>query len=176
MAEPALRWFTSPADVDRELHEALIGCWARVSNAGGAVGFPFLPVDEAEVRGAAGRLVGGLSTGRQLLVATVEDRLAGWLALTRNDWELTRHWATVTRVQSDLPHRGQGVGAALMREVARHAREDLGLEQLHLDVRSGLGLEDFYARLGWRVVGRWPSAMRLAEGDDRDEILMLLEL
>jgi hypothetical protein len=50
----------------------------------------------------------------------------------------------------------------------------MGLEQLHLAVRGGTGLEHFYARLGWREIGRWPGALRLAPGDDRDEILMVL--
>jgi hypothetical protein len=38
------------------------------------------------------------------------------------------------------------------------AHEDMGLEQLHLAARGGIGLEGFYARLGWREIGRWPSA------------------
>ncbi len=50
----------------------------------------------------------------------------------------------------------------------------MGLEQLHLAVRGGMGLETFYGRLGWREVGRWPGALRLRPGDDRDEVLMLL--
>ena len=54
------------------------------------------------------------------------------------------------------------------------ARQDMGLEQLHLAARGGMGLEHFYARLGWREIGRWPGALRLAPGDDRDEVLMVL--
>jgi predicted N-acetyltransferase YhbS len=79
-------------------------------------------------------------------------------------------------VQTALAYRGRGVGQALMGEVARSAREDLGLEQLHLELRAGLGLEAFYGRLGWQEVGRWPGALRLAEHDRRDEVLMLLRL
>lgn len=58
----------------------------------------------------------------------------------------------------------------------RHvARDEMGLEQLHLAARGGgTGLEDFYARLGWREVGRWPGKLRLAPDDTRDEILMIL--
>ena len=63
-----------------------------------------------------------------------------------------------------------------MEEVARSARGDLGLDQLHLELRSGQGLEGFYQSCGWREVGRWPGALRLGPGDDRDEVLMLLEL
>jgi predicted N-acetyltransferase YhbS len=63
-----------------------------------------------------------------------------------------------------------------MHEVARAARDDLKLEQLHLELRAGLGLEAFYGRFGWEVVGRWPGALRLSEHDNRDEVLMFLAL
>lgn len=78
-------------------------------------------------------------------------------------------------MQTDLAWRGRGVGAALMTEVARAAAVD-GLERLHIEVRGGQGLEEFYFRLGWEVVGRWPGALRLAPGDDREEVLMVLRL
>jgi GNAT superfamily N-acetyltransferase len=71
-------------------------------------------------------------------------------------------------------HRGRGIGSALMRRLQEIARDEMGLEQLHLEARGG-GLEAFYSRLGWREIGRWPRALRLAPGDDRDEILMVLE-
>jgi hypothetical protein len=31
------------------------------------------------------------------------------------------------------------------------------------------GLEAFYERFGWTVVGTWPSALQIAPGDRRDE-------
>ena len=37
-----------------------------------------------------------------------------------------------------------------------------------------MGLEEFYGRLGWREIGRWPGALRFGASDDRDEVLMLL--
>ena len=112
----------------------------------------------------------------RLLVALDADELLGWLVVERNRSRLTSHWARVSRVQTALAHRGVGVGKALMEEVARSARHDLGLEQLHLELRSGEGLEGFYQSCGWRVVGRWPAALRLDVDDDRDEVLMMLEL
>lgn len=62
-----------------------------------------------------------------------------------------------------------------MRELREVAGGELGLEQLRLAARGGEGLEDFYGRLGWREVGRWPGALRLAPHDTRDEVLMLLD-
>jgi GNAT superfamily N-acetyltransferase len=171
----ALRWYAESHDVDDELVDALAD-WMRVANAGGAVGFPFLPVAQPEVRAAAQSMVASLANGMRLLVAARDASVAGWLLLTRNDSPLTAHWATVTRVQTDLAFRGQGVGVQLMTEVARFAKEALSLEQLHLELRGGAGLEDFYRKLGWSEVGRWPGALRLAKDDDRDEVLMLLRL
>jgi len=171
----SLRWLTSPDELSQPLLDELVGCWLRVSNAGGAVGFPFLPVDERAVRTAAVELRASLDGATRVLVATVDGALVGWSLLRSNASPLTRHWASVSRVQTDLAVRGSGVGGALMREVARAAADE-GLEQLHLEVRGGQGLEDFYARLGWEVVGRWPAALRLRPGDDRDEVLMVLRL
>jgi hypothetical protein len=39
-----------------------------------------------------------------------------------------------------------------------------------------MGLEDFYARFGWRVVGAWPGALQIGPGDRRDEVLLQLDL
>ncbi|MFC0527930.1 hypothetical protein ACFFIA_09675, partial [Phytohabitans kaempferiae] len=63
----------------------------------------------------------------------------------------------------------------LMREAERLARQ-LGREALHVTVRGGLGLEHFYAGLGYKEVGRLPGALRVGPGDDRDETLMWLPL
>lgn len=171
-----LRWVADPAQVDQGIGEQLLTCWRDVSNAGGAVGFPFPPVTNEPVRPAVEAMVESLGAADRLLLATADEALAGWLLLSANPSPLTRHWARVLRVQTALGYRGRGVGRALMGEVARSACEDLGLEQLHLELRAGLGLEEFYACLGWHEVGRRPGALRLAEHDRRDEILMLLRL
>ena len=49
-----------PEDVGPALRDALIGCWAEVSNAGGAVGFPFPPVRAADVAPALDVIVAEL--------------------------------------------------------------------------------------------------------------------
>ena len=69
--------------------------------------------------------------------------------------------------------QGRGCGAALMREAAVVASE-LGLAGLQASVRDGL--DGFYRRLGYREVGRVPGALRIAPGDDRDELFMWLDL
>lgn len=148
-----------------------------MSNAGGAVGLPFLPVGYDEVVSVAEVLIAGLDPQRsRLLLATVGGELAGWLNIRRDPLPLVAHWGTVHHVQTHLAHRGTGVGAALMHRARDTAQADMGLEQLRLAARAGVGLENFYRRLGWKEIGRWPGALRLAPGDDRDEILMALTL
>ncbi len=176
-AETSLRWLTTPDDVSDHLRRQLLDCWRDVVDAGGAVGFPGAPVTDEEVRPAVDAVIASLGpdTGR-LLVVSVDGDLAGWLVLVCNPDPLTAHWATVKRVQTSPRHRGRGIGRVLMTEVARAAREDVGLDSLHLDVRSGLGLEEFYRPFGWTEVGRWPAALQLAGTDRRDQVLMFLSL
>lgn len=175
-ATPDCRWLTTPAMVTRELRNELAACWREVSKAGGAVGFPFLPVSDDQVRPALEAMVESLDPQlNRLLLASIDGEVTGWLLLSGNPSPLTAHWARVLRVQTALEHRRAGIGRMLMDEAARSAREDLGLEQLHLELRSGLGLEAFYQSLDWQEIGRWPSALRLRE-DDRDEVLMFLPL
>ncbi len=109
-------------------------------------------------------------------MAGVEQAVAGWLLLRRDPHPLVAHCGVVNHVQTQVRYRGLGIGAALMRRVRQMARDEMGLERLGLTARGGLGLEDFYAKLGWVEVGRWPGALRVAPGDDRDEVLMSLTL
>ncbi|MEV0915749.1 GNAT family N-acetyltransferase [Streptomyces sp. NPDC049967] len=169
--------FTHPAEVTTECRRELVECWVEVSNAGGAAGFPFLPVSYEEVAPVAEALSDGLDQQcSRLLVATIGGAVAGWLNVRRDPYPLVAHWGTVHHVQTRLAFRGTGVGASLMHRARDMARADMGLEQLRLAARAGMGLEDFYGRLGWKEIGRWPGALRLATGDDRDEILMALTL
>jgi GNAT superfamily N-acetyltransferase len=175
--QTSLRWLTTAEMIDTRTSEDLTVCWREVANSGGAVGFPFPPVDEGEVRSASAAMIGSLDPQhRRLLVASTYDTLSGWLLLRASNNPLTQHWGEISRVQTSLRHRGTGIGRLLMEEAARCARDDLGLTQLHLVARGGLGLEDYYGRLGWREVGRWPDALKFSATDYRDEILMLLSL
>jgi GNAT superfamily N-acetyltransferase len=146
---------THPGDADPAVRQELTACWIAVTNAGGAAGFPFPPVNADHV-------------------ARINSALAGWVVLSRDPSPLIAHWGTVNHLQTQPAHRNQGIGSALMHGLRHIARDEMGLEQLHLAARGGTGLEDFYTRLGWREVGRWPGKLRLAPDDTRDEILMIL--
>jgi GNAT superfamily N-acetyltransferase len=166
----------SPVDVvDPALRNALLTCWTDVTNAGGAVGF-VPPVTETQVAPFLDALLDRVAQGRErLVVLRVDGELAGWAVLSLSVSPLRRHWATVLRVQVHPALQGRGLGRALLGGVHDVAR-DCGLEMLHLTVRGGYGLERFYAGLGYREFGRMPGAIRLAPGDDREEVHLVVRL
>ena len=161
--------------VDDVLHDELLACWTDVSNAGGAVGF-VPPVTRDDVAPVLGRLLEGVRSGRDVLaVLSVDGVTAGWATLVGFSSPLRKHWATVLRVQVHPSRQGQGLGRALMEGVHDIARSR-GLEFLHLGARGGTGVDDFYRGLGYTEVGRVPGAIRVAPGDDREEILLVHRL
>ena len=168
---------TEPETITPALRRQLIDCWTGVTNAGAEGGFPFPPVAEREVAPVADALIDGLApNSARLLMATRDTTLVSWVFLKRDPDPLVAHWGTVQHLQTHPAHRGRGQIIALLRELRRVARDEMGLEQLHLSVRGGLGSEKFYGIHGWREIGRWPNALRLAPNVTRDEILMILAL
>jgi GNAT superfamily N-acetyltransferase len=174
LSGPSLRWCTAPAEVSAALRSELTACWRDVVNAGGAVGFAEeAPVSDEVVGPVVEQLVARLDARlSRLLVATRGEEVLGWLVLTGNADPVTAHWARVRHVQTRPSARGAGVGRALLTELHRSARHDLGLAHLRLEVRGGMGLEEFYGRFGWTVAGTWPGALRFTRHGVRDEVLM----
>ncbi|WP_370375501.1 N-acetyltransferase family protein [Micromonospora sp. HM5-17] len=174
MADVAIRFVLDPP-LTAELRDQIVTLWTAVTNAGGAVGFVG-PVTEAEVRPLALATFAEVADGPdRLLVGYEEERPVALLFLTDNRFQLKAHWGMLKRVMVHPDRQGYGYGLALMRHAAQVARE-LGWVAVHLTVRAGNGVEEFYRQLGYREVGRLPGALRVAPGDDRDEILMWLPL
>ena len=163
------------SSIDESLRRQLLACWTDVTNAGGAVGF-VPPVTEDDIAPALDELVHRVREDRAVLaLLTVDGATAGFAVLALAASPLRRHWATVLRVQVHPALQGRGLGRVLMAGVHAIAR-DGGLEFLHLGAREGTGADGFYRRLGYQEVGRMPGAIRVAPGDDRDEILLVCRL
>ncbi|MFJ5156623.1 GNAT family N-acetyltransferase [Streptomyces sp. NPDC088353] len=177
---PEITQISRALDATEAIRRELTDCWTAVINDGGAVvpmECPLPPVTPSMLEPAMERIARELSPQRsRLLLANLDGALAGWMLLRREQHPLVAHCGVVNHVQTHVRFRGLGIGAALMRRAAGIAREEMGLERLQLTARAGLGLEDFYRKTGWTEVGRWPGALRVAPGDDRDEILMSLAL
>jgi len=157
------------------LRADLLDTWIAATDAGGSVGFTApAPVhlvaetlDLALDRVAAGNdLLGVLHNG---------ERYVGMGLLVSSNSPLNAHWRTVLRVMVHPKYQGGGTGRILMDGLRRSAVE-LGLEQLILTVRDGNSLEKFYGKLGYRVVGTHPRAVRVAPDDYRDELMLVTDL
>lgn len=161
--------------LDPGLRADLLDTWIATTDAGGAVGFtPPAPV--GLVAEALDEALGKVSAGLDLLgVLHTGERYAGMGLLVDRGSALQAHWRTVLRVMVHPQHQGNGAGRLLM-EGLRGSAVDLGLQQLQLTIRGGLGLERFYEPLGYRVVGQHPRAVRVAADDYRDETMLVMEL
>jgi GNAT superfamily N-acetyltransferase len=178
------------AVVDPLLHAQLLRIWTDVSNAGGWVGF-IPPVQAAQVEPALDAALVRVHDGRDWLVVvraspgpdappddgarTGWSDVAGFAFVAANDRLLSEHWRWVLRVQVHPDHQGAGLGAVLLDGLGDMAQDE-GLEMLHLTVRGGEGLESFYARAGYHEVARIPGAIRVAPGDDRDQVVLVCRL
>lgn len=154
------------------LREQLLDTWVAVTNAGGAVGFT-PPADVAAIAGTLDDRLDRVATGSDVLGVLRRDGTAvGMGFLVDDGFPLRRHWRTVLRLMVRPELQGIGAGRLLLEGLHRTA-VGLGLEQLQLTVRGGTGIEAFYERFGYTVVGRHPGAIRLVPGDDRDEIMLV---
>ncbi|MGW1409554.1 N-acetyltransferase family protein [Streptomyces sp. NPDC002403] len=162
---------------DRTLRDGIAELWADVSNAGGAVGF-VPPVTIEDIRPELVKHLVAMAEGRtRLLIGRDEDgAVAATAFLTLNTHRLMAHWLWLYTVMVHPRHQGKGYGRDLMDAAARAARGIEGIEAVRLTCRGGTGVDRFYASCGYKEVGRVPDAIRVADGDDRDDIIMLLPL
>lgn len=168
--------FVVDPELTPALREQLETIWLTVTRAGGAVGGAptATPADlEPVIEDALSRVAEGKD---HMVAAQHEGELVGFGFLSFRPGPLFRHWATVKRLQVDPAHQKRGFGGALLDELTRLGREELGLEQLHLTVRGGTGTERFYEEHGYVVVATIPEVIRIAPGDTRDEIYMVARL
>jgi GNAT superfamily N-acetyltransferase len=173
----ALAFEHVPAEGARSpaLREDLLDTWVAVTDAGGAVGF-VPPADRVAIGATLDAALERVADGRDALgVLRQREAAVGMGFLVRHSSALRQHWRTVLRVMVAPELQGQGAGAQLLEGLHTIAR-GLSLEQLQLTVRGGTGVEGFYERFGYTIVGRHPGAVRVAPGDDRDEILLVIAL
>ncbi|WP_405624668.1 GNAT family N-acetyltransferase [Streptomyces sp. NBC_01396] len=169
--------FTLDPAVGPVLRDGILDLWTDVSNAGGSVGF-VPPVAREEIRPELVRHFVGMAEGRtRLLVGHDEEgRVAATAFFSFNTHRLMTHWVWLYTVMVHPRHQGRGYGRDLLAAAADAARGFPGTEAIRLTCRGGNGLERFYGSCGYKEVGRVPGAIRVAPGDDRDDIFMLLPL
>ncbi|MFC9504889.1 GNAT family N-acetyltransferase [Streptomyces sp. NPDC057002] len=169
--------FTLDPAVTPDLRDGILDLWADVSNAGGAVGF-VPPVVREDIRPSLLKHFASMAEGKvRLLVGHDEEgRVAATAFLTLNTHHLMTHWLWLYTVMVHPRHQGKGYGRDLLGAAAEAARGLDGIGAIRLTCRGGIGLERFYESCGYKEVGRIPGAIRVAPGDDRDDVIMLLPL
>lgn len=162
---------------DRSLRDGMAALWADVSNAGGAVGF-VPPVTAEDVRPELVKHLIAMAEERTRLVVGYDEKgaVAATAFLTHNTHRLMTHWVWLYTVMVHPRHQGRGYGRDLMAATADAARTIDGIEAIRLTCRGGTGADRFYTSCGYKEVGRVPGAIRVADGDDRDDVIMLLPL
>ena len=172
---PVFRPLPALETASPKLREDLLETWISVTNAGGSVGFT-PPADRTAVAAALDATLERVAADRDALgILQRDETTVGMGLLVDTGSAIQRHWRTLLRVMVRPELQGIGAGRLLVEGLHQMAR-DRGLEQLQLTVRGGEGLERFYARFGYVVVGRHPGAIRVARGDDRDEVMMVVWL
>ncbi len=168
--------FVRDPEPSARLRGGIARLWNDVNNAGGAVGF-VPPTTVEDVAPDLDHHLACVAAGAMRLIAGLDDfgDPVAVVFLASNGHRLMRHWAWLNTVMVDPVVQGKGVGARLLRQAELLGR-DLGLEGLRLSCRDGLGLERFYASVGYREIGRVPGALRVGAGDDRDSVEMWLPL
>jgi GNAT superfamily N-acetyltransferase len=175
--EPELAYALVDASEARspQLRDQLLEMWVEVTNAGGAVGFA-APADVSAVASTLDAALDRVAAGTDLLgILRQNGNAVGMGFLVDGGSPLRRHWRTVLRLMVRPELQGRGAGRLLLEGLHRTAA-GLGLEQLMLTTRGGTGVEGFYERFGYSIVGRHPGAIRLAPGDDRDELMLIFRL
>ncbi|MEU6588365.1 GNAT family N-acetyltransferase [Streptomyces sp. NPDC046881] len=169
--------FTLDPAITPTLRDGILDLWADVSNAGGAVGF-VPPVSREEIRPELVRHFVQMAEGRTRLLVGHDEagEVAATAFLTHTAHRLMTHWVWLYTVMVHPRHQGRGYGRDLLAAAADAARGIEGVRAIRLTCRGGHGLERFYASCGYKEVGRVPDAIRVAPGDDRDEVFMLLPL
>ncbi|EGX61603.1 acetyltransferase [Streptomyces zinciresistens K42] len=169
--------FTLDPAVTPALRDGVLDLWVDVSDAGGAVGF-VPPVTREDVRPELLRHLVGVQEGRTRLLVGHDEagEVAATAFLTFNTHRLMTHWVWLYTVMVHPRHQGKGYGRDLLAAAERAAASFDGVGAIRLTCRGGLGLERFYGSCGYKEVGRIPGAIRVAPGDDRDDVIMLLPL
>ncbi|QHC20357.1 GNAT family N-acetyltransferase [Streptomyces sp. GS7] len=169
--------FDLDPSVTPEVRDGICALWADVSNAGGAVGF-VPPVTREDIRPDLLGHLTELAKGRKrLLTGRDEDgRVVATAFLSLNPHRLMTHWLWVYTVMVHPSLQGRGTGRALMAAVEESARGIDGITGIRLTCRGGTGLPRFYEACGYKEVGRVPGAIKVAEGDFRDDVTMWRQL
>ena len=116
------------------------------------------------------------SDNEAMLVCLVEGKVAGNCQITWSKGIKTRHRATVA-IALLSEYWNQGIGTRLFQELIRIAEENENLIQIELDfVEGNSRARALYEKMGFRITGVKPNAIRLKDGTLLNEYSMIREI
>lgn len=116
------------------------------------------------------------SDNQAMLVCLVEGKVAGNCEITWSKEIKTRHRASVA-IALLKEYWNQGIGTRLFQELIRIAEENPNLIQMELDfVEGNSRARALYEKMGFRITGVKPNAIRLKDGTLLNEYSMIREI
>ncbi len=116
------------------------------------------------------------SDNEAMLVCLVEGKIAGNCQVSWSRGLKTRHRASVA-LAILKEYWSQGIGTRLLRELIRIAEKNENILQMELDfVEGNTRARALYEKMGFRITGVKPNAIRLKDGTMLNEYSMVREI
>ena len=116
------------------------------------------------------------SDNEAVLVCLVDGKVAGNCQIAWNNGIKTRHRASVA-IALLKEYWNHGIGTRMFQELIRIAEENPNLIQIELDfVEGNSRARALYEKMGFRITGVKPNAIRLKDGTLLNEYSMIREI
>ena len=116
------------------------------------------------------------SGNEAMLVCLVDGKVAGNCQIAWKTGLKTRHRASVA-IALLKEYWNQGIGTRMFREMIRIAEENPDLLQMELEfVEGNIRARALYEKMGFRIAGVHPNAIRLKDGTLLNEDSMIREI
>jgi RimJ/RimL family protein N-acetyltransferase len=116
------------------------------------------------------------SDNEAMLVCLVEGKVAGNCQITWSQGMKTRHRAAVA-IALLKEYWNQGIGTRMFQELIRIAEENPNILQMELDfVEGNTRARALYEKMGFRITGVRPNAIRLKDGTLLNEYTMIRKI
>lgn len=111
-----------------------------------------------------------------MLVCVVEGKVAGNCQIVWKTGLKVRHRASVA-IALMKEFWNQGIGTRFFQEMIRIAEENENITQMELEfIEGNTRARALYEKMGFRIVGIKPNAIRLKDGTYRNEYYMIREI
>ena len=116
------------------------------------------------------------SDNEAMLVCLVDGKVAGNCQIVWNKGMKTRHRAAVA-IALLKEYWNQGIGTRMFQEMIRIAEENQNILQMELEfVEGNIRARALYEKMGFRITGVRPNAIRLKDGTLLNEYSMIKEI